>query len=69
MQSLGASAEKQAFKLSDEEIAAITADLAHDLAKRICDTAEMGDITTLIAISAEIKTDSEFCVPLSKQMV
>jgi hypothetical protein len=29
----------------------------------------MGDVTTLNAIAAEIKTQSESCVPLSKQIV
>ena len=40
-----------------------------DIAKRIRDAAEMGDVTTLNAIAAEIKTHSDSCVPLSKQIV
>jgi hypothetical protein len=33
------------------------------------DAAEMGDVTTLNAIAEEIKTHSDSCVPLSKQIV
>jgi hypothetical protein len=40
-----------------------------DIAKRIRDAAEMGDVTTLNAIAAEIKAQSESCVPLSKKIV
>jgi len=69
VQSLGASAEEKVCKLSDEEIAAVPAEFAQDIAKRIRDAAEMGDVTTLNAIAAEIKTQSESCVPLSKQIV
>ena len=69
MQSLGASEEENVCKLSDEEIAAIPAELAQDIAKRIRDAAEMGDVTTLNAIAEEIKTHSDSCVPLSKQIV
>jgi signal transduction histidine kinase/CheY-like chemotaxis protein len=68
-QSLGASAEENVCKLSGEEIAAIPAELGQDIAKRIRDAAEMGDVTTLNAIAAEIKTHSDSCVPLSKQII
>jgi CheY-like chemotaxis protein len=68
-QSLGASAEEKVSKLSKEEIAAIPAEVAHDIAKRIRDAAEMGDVTTLNAIAEEIKTHSDSCVPVSKQIV
>ena len=68
-QSLGASAEDNVCILSAEEIVAIPAELAQDIAKRIRDTAEMGDVMTLNAIAAEIKTHSDACVPLSKQIV
>jgi CheY-like chemotaxis protein/nitrogen-specific signal transduction histidine kinase len=69
VQSLGASAEENVFKLSDEEIAAIPAELAHDISKRIRNAAEMGDVTTLNAIAEEIKEHSDSCIPLSKQIV
>ena len=68
-QSLGAPAEENVCKLSDEEIAAIPAELAHDIAKRIRDAAEMGDVTTLNAIAEEIKDQSDPCRPLSKQII
>ncbi len=68
-QSLGASAEENVCKLSDDEIAAIPAEFAQDIARRIKDAAEMGDVTTLNAIAEEIKTHSDSCVPLSKQIV
>jgi CheY-like chemotaxis protein len=68
-QSLGAIAEENVCKLSDEQIAAIPAEFAQDIAKRIRDAAEMGDVTTLNSIAAEIKTHSDTCVPLSKQIV
>jgi len=69
VQSLGASAEKQVRKLSDEEISSIPVELAQDIAKRIRDAAEIGDVITLNAIAEEIMTHSESCVPLSKQIV
>ena len=69
VQSLGASAEENVCKLSDEEISAIPPELAQDIARRIRDAAEMGDLTSLNAIAAEIETESDSCVPLSKQIV
>jgi HPt (histidine-containing phosphotransfer) domain-containing protein len=69
VQSLGVSAEENVCKLSDEEIAAVPAEFAHDIAKRIRDAAEMGDVTTLNAIAEEIKTHSDSCIPLSKQIM
>jgi two-component system sensor histidine kinase/response regulator len=69
VQSLGASAEENVCKLSDEEIAAIPAEFAHDVAKRIRDAAEMGDVMTLNAIAEEMKAHSDSCMPLSKQII
>jgi CheY-like chemotaxis protein len=68
-QSLGASEEENVRKLSNEEIAAIPSEFVQDIAKRIRDAAEMGDVTTLNAIAEEIKTYSDTCVPLSKQII
>jgi CheY-like chemotaxis protein len=68
-QGLGAPAEENVCKLSDEEIAAVPSELAQDIAKRIRDAAEMGDVTTLNAIAEEIKTHSDSCIPLSKQIM
>ena len=69
VQSLGVSVEENISKLSAQEIVAIPAELAQDVAIRIRDAAEMGDVTTLNAIAEEIKTHSDSCVPLSKQIV
>jgi len=69
VQSLGASAEGKVCKLSNEEIAAIPAEFAHDIAKRIRNAAEMGDVMTLNAIAEEIIAQSESCIPLSKQII
>ena len=44
VQSLVVSAEKNVRKLSDEEITAIPAEFARDIAKRIRDAAQMGDV-------------------------
>ncbi|MDB4265089.1 response regulator, partial [bacterium] len=69
VQTLGLSAEDITYKISDDEISAIPAELAQDIAKRIRDASEMGDVTTLIAIAEEIKTHSDSSVPLSNQIV
>jgi hypothetical protein len=69
VQDLGVSAEENVCKLSDEELTAIPAEFARDIAKRIRAAAEMGDVMTLNALAAEIQTHSESCVPLSKQIV
>ena len=68
-QSLGLSAEENVCKLSDEEMAGIPAEFAKDIAKRIRDAAEMGDVMTLNAIAEEIKAHSNTCIPLSKQII
>jgi two-component system sensor histidine kinase/response regulator len=68
VQSLGAIAEEKVCKLSGEELEDIPTELARDIAKRIRDAAEMGDLTTLIAIAEEIRDQSDFCIPLSKQI-
>jgi hypothetical protein len=43
----------------------------HGIANRIDirDAAEMGDVMTLNAIAEEIKTPSDNCIPLSKQII
>jgi len=69
VQSLGASAEENVCNLSDEEIAAIPSEFAQEIAKRIRDAAEMGDVMTLNAIAEEIKTHSDSCGPLSQQII
>jgi hypothetical protein len=69
VQTLGVSTEEKISKLSDEEITAIPAELVQNTAIRIRDVAEIGDVMTLNAIAEEIKTHSDSCVPLSKQIV
>ncbi len=69
VQGVGASAEDSVCKLPDEEIADIPTELFQDIAKRIRDAAEMGDVMTLNTIAAEIKDQSDSCIPLSKQIV
>jgi CheY-like chemotaxis protein len=69
VQSLGVSTEENVCKLSDEEITAIPAEFAQEIAIRIRDAAEMGDVMTLNAIAEEIRTHSDSCAPLSKQII
>jgi HPt (histidine-containing phosphotransfer) domain-containing protein len=68
VQGLGVSAEENICKLSDEELADIPTELSQNIAKRIRGAAEMGDVMTLNAIAEEIKTRSDSCIPLSKQI-
>jgi PAS domain S-box-containing protein len=68
-QSLGVSTEENIGKLSAEELVDIPIELARDIAKRIREAAEMGDVMTLNAIAEEIKNQSDSCIPLSKQIV
>ena len=69
VQSLVVSTEDNTCERSIEEIVDIPTELSQDIAKRIRDAAEMGDVTTLNAIAAEIKAQSESCVPLNKKIV
>jgi HPt (histidine-containing phosphotransfer) domain-containing protein len=69
VQTLGLQVQDKVPHLSDEEISAIPAELARNMAKRLRDAADMGDVMTLNAIAEEIKTQSDTCVPLSKQIV
>ena len=68
-QSLGVSDEETIEKPSAEAFADIPIELSQDIAKRIRDAAEMGDVMTLNAIAEEIKTHSDSCKPLSKQII
>ena len=67
-QSLGMSAEDNIDKLSAEELVDIPTELSRNIAKRIRDAAEMGDVTSLNAIAEEIKDQSDSCLPLGKQI-
>jgi len=68
-QSLGVPSEDNINKLSAEELVDIPTELSQDIAKRIRDAAEMGDVTALNAIAEEIKDQSDSCMLLSKQIV
>jgi signal transduction histidine kinase/CheY-like chemotaxis protein/HPt (histidine-containing phosphotransfer) domain-containing protein len=67
--SLGMFVEENVCELSAEEISYIPAELAQDIAERIRDAAEMGDVATLSAIAEEIRARSDSCIPLSKQII
>jgi signal transduction histidine kinase/CheY-like chemotaxis protein len=69
VQSLGIHAKENISKLTDEKLADIPAELSQDIAKRIRDAAEMGDVMALNAIAEEIKAHSNSCEPLSQQIV
>ncbi len=68
-QSLGVSADEIVGKPSAGDLSDIPAEISRDIAKRICDAAEMGDVTALNAIADEIKDRSDSCMLLSKQIV
>ena len=68
-QSLGVSDEETIEKPSAEAFADIPIELSQDIAKRIRDAAEMGDVMTLNSIAEEIKAHSDSCTPLSKRIV
>jgi hypothetical protein len=63
------SAEENIGKIAVEDLADIPSELSQDIAKRIRDAAEMGDVTTLNAIAEEIKDQSDSCMQLSKQII
>jgi two-component system sensor histidine kinase/response regulator len=68
-QSLGVSDEETINKPSSEELVNISTELSQDIAKRIRDAAEMGDITTLNTIAEEIKGQSDSCKLLGELIV
>jgi hypothetical protein len=44
-------------------------ELSQDIAKRIRNSPEIGDETTLIAVAEELKSYSASCMPLSKKII
>ncbi|MGD8889136.1 MAG: response regulator [Desulfobacterales bacterium] len=68
VQSLGISAEDKATEPSDEELAAIPAELIQDFPQRIRDAAEVGDVMALKAIAGELSDRSHSCAPLSERI-
>ncbi|MEE9536859.1 MAG: response regulator [Desulfobacterales bacterium] len=69
VQTLDISGEDKAIEPLDLELADVLSELSQDMVNRIRDAAEMGDVTTLSAIAAEIKSHSDSCIPLSKRIV
>ena len=68
-QSLSAPAEKNINTQSTETLADIPNELSQEIAKRIRDAAEMGDVSTVIAVAEELKSYSASCMPLSKKII
>jgi len=68
-QSLLVPAKENVCMLANEVIFDIPAEFAQNIAKRIRDAAEIGDVMTLNSIAEEIKTHSESCMPLSERIV
>jgi len=67
-QSLGAPAEAKLDELSTDVIDDIPAELSQDIAERIHEAAEMGDVTTLNAIAEEIKDESDYGRQLGREI-
>jgi hypothetical protein len=68
-QSLSEPCEETIEKPSTESFADIPTELSRDIANRIRDAAEMGDVSTLNAIAEEIKTHPDSCLSFSKRIV
>jgi PAS domain S-box-containing protein len=69
VQTLGVPAEEKGAKLPSEEIATIRAELTGDVAQRLRDAAEMGDVTALNALAEEIVNQSASFEPFAKKIV
>jgi PAS domain S-box-containing protein len=68
-QTLGVNAEENIEKPTVEVLADIPTELSQDIAKRIHDAAEIGDVMTLNAIAEEIKDRSDSCTLLCRQII
>ena len=68
VQSLGISAEDKAIEPSDEEFAAIPAELVQDLPHRVRVAVEMGNVSVLMTLAEELKARSDSCAPLSNRI-
>jgi HPt (histidine-containing phosphotransfer) domain-containing protein len=68
-QSVGAPAAETSQKPFAETLADIPAELSRDIARRIRDAADMGDVTTLNTVADEIKIQSDACTPISDRIV
>jgi CheY-like chemotaxis protein len=68
-QSLGASAEESIEKPSAEALADIPAELSRDIATRIRDAAEMGDVMQIKSIAADLKSKSDAAEPFCDRII
>ena len=69
VQVLGTVAEDKAMEPSDEELAAIPAELVQDLPERLREAAEMGNVSAIMTIAEDLKARSDVCTPLSNRIV
>ncbi|MEJ2286735.1 MAG: response regulator, partial [Desulfobacterales bacterium] len=69
VRTLGTSAEDKAMEPSDDQLAAIPAELIQDFPQRLRADAEMGNVSALITIAEELKARSDSCTPLSERIV
>jgi CII-binding regulator of phage lambda lysogenization HflD len=68
VQTLGVLGEDKAMEPSNEELAAIPAELVQDLPQRVRVAAEMGNVSALMTIAEELKARSDSCAPLSNRI-
>ena len=68
-QSLDVSADENVSKLSDGELSNIPAELAWEIAKRIRDAAEMGDVIQIKSIAEELKSESDAVKPFCNKLI
>ena len=69
VQTLGPGPQKKPDRPSAAEMAAIPPDLAEEAARRIKEQAEMGDVTQIKSIAAELRSKSDAFAPMSDQFV
>jgi CheY-like chemotaxis protein len=69
VRSLGLPAEGTIVESPNVENSAIPAELAGEIAARLRDASELGDVTSLTAIAEEIKKKSDACIPLGNQII
>jgi hypothetical protein len=68
VRTLGVLGEDKAMEPSNEEFAAIPAELIQDFPQRIRDAAEMGNVSAIITFAEELKARSDACTPLSNRI-
>ena len=68
-QSLDVSADENVSKLSDGALSNIPAELAREIAKRIRDAAEMGDVIQIKSIAEELKSEFDAVKPFCNKLI